>query len=448
MPPLSRDRRICIIGAGAAGISAARSLRRRGYERIILLEKAGRPGGKCWSFMHDGKPLELGACAVAPDHTHVLNLAAEVGAAIRPVEDFVAVEQTSRIGSGVRYKKLAGHTFSKHGIGEVLLAGWNYLAAQRRHSRVLRRPGYAGMSLRGPDRDLSAVFAEWAGRGGMKPLLTLMLMPFSAWGYGDIGSIPAAYILRYISSRIYLGLTLAPVLNRIGMHWPRKFDRGFGDLFERAAMGLDIRLNARIEKITRENGVSVEWTQTQNGAPVRCEDRFDVLIVACPPRATKDFLSWSAEEARLFERIRTQPYSVTICETEGVPASVTFCDPQPAPGRLIQLWKPQTGPGGCIFYTYRPVPPLSPEQIYENIRQDLRHFYPKAVLGRVLKHVDWDYFPHVDAEAFAAGYYDDFEAMQGSEATWYCGSLLGFESVEGTMAYSESLVERLTRGLG
>jgi len=132
--------------------------------------------------MHDGKPLELGACAVAPDHTHVLNLAAEVGAAIRPVEDFVAVEQTSRIGSGVRYKKLAGHTFSKHGIGEVLLAGWNYLAAQRRHSRVLRRPGYAGMSLRGPDRDLSAVFAEWAGRGGMKPLLTLMLMPFSAWG--------------------------------------------------------------------------------------------------------------------------------------------------------------------------------------------------------------------------------------------------------------------------
>ena len=444
MPILKNDARICIVGAGAAGISAAWYLRKQGHDRVTILEKTGRPGGKCFSLIDQGRPLEVGACMVAPDHSHVLELAAAVGATMRPIDDFIAVQNS---GNGLAYKTLAEQTFAKHGLAEVLLAAWNYLAAQRRHSRVTRRPGFAGMSANSGNGELSTPFAEWAANEGMAPLLTQLLMPCHAFGYGDPSQLPAAYVLRYITSRIYIGMTLSPLFDRIGMRWPRKFDLGFGNLLERAAQGFDIRLNAAIETIQRNNGVNVCWSQTENGQSMRHEESFDLLIVACPPQNTRNFLDWSEEEENLFKLIRTEPYSVTICETEGIPASVTFRDPQPEAGRLIQLWKPHPGKGGCIFYTYRPSPEGLPvERILENIREDLRHFYPDAVLGSLMKHMDWEYFPHVDAEAFAGGFYDDFEAMQGHRATWYCGSLLAFESVESTMAYSEDIVNRLISG--
>ena len=41
-----------------------------------------------------------------------------------------------------------------------------------------------------------------------------------------------------------------------------------------------------------------------------------------------------------------------------------------------------------------------------------------------------------------AGFYDDFERMQGVGNTYFTGGLLGFETVGNTVRYSESLVER------
>src|SRR5690349_887067 len=49
----ARDRdsstRICVVGAGCAGLTTAEELRRKGYEKITILEAKQRPGGKAWS---------------------------------------------------------------------------------------------------------------------------------------------------------------------------------------------------------------------------------------------------------------------------------------------------------------------------------------------------------------------------------------------------------------
>merc|ERR1740121_3346268 len=50
-----------VLGAGAAGIAAARELRRAGLERVVVLEARGRVGGR----VHASD--ELG-CGVALDH--------------------------------------------------------------------------------------------------------------------------------------------------------------------------------------------------------------------------------------------------------------------------------------------------------------------------------------------------------------------------------------------
>ena len=75
---LAKNARICIVGAGAAGLSAAWYLRQRGYSHVTILEKSHQPGGKCRSVVVDGVPIELGAALVMPDYRRVLAVAAAV----------------------------------------------------------------------------------------------------------------------------------------------------------------------------------------------------------------------------------------------------------------------------------------------------------------------------------------------------------------------------------
>jgi protoporphyrinogen/coproporphyrinogen III oxidase len=49
---MRRSAEIGIVGAGCAGLSAAETLRDLGYERITILERRGRAGGKSHSFVH------------------------------------------------------------------------------------------------------------------------------------------------------------------------------------------------------------------------------------------------------------------------------------------------------------------------------------------------------------------------------------------------------------
>jgi phytoene dehydrogenase-like protein len=77
-----RDRRICIIGAGPGGLSAAYFLKRRGYKNVTVLESTGRVGGKCLSLNYGGRSFDIGANYVTSDYTEVLRLAKEFDAAL------------------------------------------------------------------------------------------------------------------------------------------------------------------------------------------------------------------------------------------------------------------------------------------------------------------------------------------------------------------------------
>ncbi len=391
--------------------------------------------------------MDLGAALLMPDYKRVLAMAAEVGATTCAVPAFAALRMGLEEARSLSIPELI---FEKHGIVEFFAAACRYLAAHHRYSEVLKEPGFAGMSattsLRADCPALSITFGQWAGQERLEPLLTQFQLPFAAFGYGDVSRLPAAYVLRYIRPRLYLAMTLAPVLNRVGIHWPRRFEHGFGEFWKCVAEGFDIRLNARVETIHRDGKVSVAWMEKSGGQIFRDSGTFDALVVACPPEGTAGALAWSRVEARLFGRVRTERYSVTVCETTGIPETVSFLESPGGPGHLIQLWKPAAGRGPCAFYTSPPAG-MAASEIMALVREDLRRIYPHADAGEVIAHVDWPYFPHVDAETFAAGYFDDFEAMQGDNSTWYGGSLPAFETAENVVAYSENLVDRLIRAI-
>src|SRR3954467_7228494 len=80
----SRDADVAVVGAGLAGLVAARDLEADGRS-VVLLEARDRVGGR--TLNHDiggGKVVEVGGQFVGPTQDRILNLADEVGVARFP----------------------------------------------------------------------------------------------------------------------------------------------------------------------------------------------------------------------------------------------------------------------------------------------------------------------------------------------------------------------------
>ncbi|MGO4490698.1 flavin monoamine oxidase family protein [Arthrobacter sp. 2YAF22_2] len=75
---LELDRDVVIVGAGPAGLTAARELRKAGLS-VAVLEARDRVGGRTWTDTIDGALLEIGGQWVSPDQTALLELLDELG---------------------------------------------------------------------------------------------------------------------------------------------------------------------------------------------------------------------------------------------------------------------------------------------------------------------------------------------------------------------------------
>jgi monoamine oxidase len=98
-----RGRHVIVVGAGLAGLSAARDLSRRGA-RVTLIEARDRIGGRVWTIRDgfDGRHAEAGADLIEQSQEDVLGLARELS--LRPVRilrrgfGFYGPTPTGRIG--------------------------------------------------------------------------------------------------------------------------------------------------------------------------------------------------------------------------------------------------------------------------------------------------------------------------------------------------------------
>jgi monoamine oxidase len=74
--PITAD--VAIVGAGFAGLTAARDLVGFGYD-VVVLEGRDRVGGRSWTATIAGTPIDLGGTFVGPTQTAVTELARELG---------------------------------------------------------------------------------------------------------------------------------------------------------------------------------------------------------------------------------------------------------------------------------------------------------------------------------------------------------------------------------
>lgn len=88
----SRDADVLVLGAGIAGLAAARALTKRG-RRVLILEARNRIGGRMWTDSSLGLPLDLGASWIhGVNGNPIAKLAKEFGIETVPTDGENAIE--------------------------------------------------------------------------------------------------------------------------------------------------------------------------------------------------------------------------------------------------------------------------------------------------------------------------------------------------------------------
>ena len=73
------DADVCVVGAGYAGLTAARRLSQAG-KSVVVLEARDRVGGRTWTeTLPDGTPIDRGGGWLAPGHDAAFDLLGEFG---------------------------------------------------------------------------------------------------------------------------------------------------------------------------------------------------------------------------------------------------------------------------------------------------------------------------------------------------------------------------------
>jgi hypothetical protein len=422
--------RVCVIGAGPAGLSAASELLARGAE-VVVLEREPSVGGKCRSILIGGRPYDLGANLTTARYVHIRALGARLGLTQRKI----APRQLRSIEAPT--EPHASPLADAGPLERVMVRGGASLYVALRELTTIDRSGYAGLP-----RGVREPFRDWLARHGLTALRELFANLFVAYGYGVMDELPAAYALKFFDV-VHLGAAVDVLLGE-PVETTTDWAEGFQALWERlvADEGIDVRRGATATAVHRSpRGVEVTWT----GPDGTSTGSFDRLVIACPLDAALGFLDASPEEQRLFGQIRTYDYFVTAASTRGLPPVSTYVLPycqRVEPGQPTVFYRPYADDPDDVFlfYAYGDATTTTPV-VHANLGRVVGAFGGEITEIHTTQH--WRYFPHVDSPAMLGGFYDDLEALQGNWHTWYVGEILSFTLVELSALYARNIAERV-----
>jgi monoamine oxidase len=188
-----RDVDVVVVGAGLAGLAAARALRAAGRD-VVVLEARDRVGGRTLNEpIGDGKVVEIGAQWVGPTQDRVLNLIAELGLETFPTYG----EGANLFERGGRVRRYRG-TIPR--LNPVALAEAGVVLS--RVNRLARRvdPAEPWAASRAADWD-AQTFETWIRRrvrtGAARDLMRLVINAVWAAEPRDVSLL---HMLFYVSS--------------------------------------------------------------------------------------------------------------------------------------------------------------------------------------------------------------------------------------------------------
>lgn len=406
-------RRIAIIGAGAAGLTAAETLRQKGYVNVTVFERSDRVGGKCCSVEIDGKIYELGAGILAESNRTALKLAKRFDVPLDRI----------KFGRSVFIDADTGKKTPKRSLKQNAQLLWQLFVTYR--GMFKRWPSIMTPGFEDLDPELAMPFSEFAKRYYIEELAKELEMFFTGFGYGYFADVPAAYVLKY-----YGWDTVRAFMHRNVYSVPG----GIQHVWTAVAKAQNIRYSATIQRIERGDVITIT---TESGP-----SEFDSLIIASPLDEALEVIDATPEEQSLFTKMEYVDYRTVACSIDGIAKADGYVPKNFTSNRY----------GEAVFWHHR----HSDANIYtfyaladwemsdDDVIDRTRSFVSKmgGSLTKVHSVTHWKYFPYVDQATMEAGYFDVIEAMQGRKNTFYIGELMNFSTVGLTSQYAEATVER------
>ena len=450
---MDKNIRIAIIGGGPAGLSAGMYLEQKGYTNYSILEKSARVGGKCWSPRYNGRRYEMGAIMGVPSYYAVedvekfcgithdgpklnRNYKNSRGKVIEPFEPKKNLLKIPRLLKMKKQVKLFGELL------ETKYKGYDVNGhrgvAEGRYDGYAVTPGREKVEGVNENlKDLALPFKTFCEKNGVELVQDIWIGPYTSFGYGYFDEIPAAYVLKYLDFQTTMNFVKVNL-------WTWK--DGTQSIWEHLNDKIKhpARLNSDITKIERKDD---KVLITVNGAV----EEFDKLIVTAPLQYFGDYADIREDEQKYFSKIDYERYDVQgfLTEPDKAPDISYYIMENMVPERLGHL---------MVYYHRWPID--DPDQMYVTYalrkHRDLKEVdyeeCKKTVLAdletmgnpakEVIEERSWYYFPHVFTEDYAAGWYDDVEAMQGKYDTYYAGEVMSFGDMDETVEYSRELVLR------
>ena len=459
--------RICIIGGGPAGISAAMYLEKLGYRDYEIYEKLGKIGGKSYSPMLDtpagARSFETGAI-----------MGAKTYYAVHEVEQFAGVTHADGPNMRRMYRDSSGREIFPFDIskdpsidktidllklksqmkklvqimntkykgydcyGHVGVAQGRYSGLSKEEDKALRRVHGTNPNL----KDLALPFDKFCRLNGVEEVMKIWIGPYTSFGYGYFDEIPAAYVMKYLDT--------TTAIEFVGMRlWTWK--DGTQSIYEAANKRLanPAHLNTEVVKVERPEGGKVKVT-TEDAGGTHVEE-FDKLIVTTPLDYFKDMADADETEKELFSKIIHEKYVDFIA---------TF-EPGDGPtisGYIFDNMTPQTRGHAMVYYhRWEDLGDNCPCTVYALRNhmgdKDVDYDYTIQMMEEDMKRCGFRvkdrlyeqetyYCPHVSPADYAAGWYDRLDALQGNKNTYYAGEILSFGDMEDTCASSRDIVGR------
>lgn len=424
------NQRIAILGAGAAGLSAAEALKHKGYKHVILFERTDHAGGKCLSIEINKKSYELGAGILTKNNIIPLRLAKKYEV---PIE-------RANIGHSIFVNK-SGKQIPHQSLLLKLKVLWQLIFRYRRilnKYKELKLPGFHNLNP-----SVTLPFAQFAKENKMTDLADVFNLFLTGFGYCYADHVPTAYVLKYANWK-----TIVAYLKKQVYIFPN----GIQGLWTRVAKEHDVRFNSVITNITRADKITIV---TDTGI-----DEFDKLIVTTPLDEMLLLMNTSTQETALFKKIMYLDYQTILCTVNNFVDATGYVPDnfiKERAGHPVLWYYRQIGEPVYSFYVltdkdistggvFNESKAFNQTKTFNetNVIDNLKSFVLQmgAEIESVHQFVHWKYFPHIGSEEMNNGFYDKLKDIQGDQHTYYAGEILNFSCVGFTCEFSEHMVNR------